>query len=112
MSTQSAQRVLVTGATGFLGSRITHQLLKQTQMKVIGTTSQLEWKGNKLRQALANDKSLDDCHLTNRLDLIQCDMASDPECYYKAITETKPDYVIHTAAPFMSDVGPKEEADE
>ena len=39
-------------------------------------------------------------------------MLSDPECYYKAITETKPDYVIHTAAPFMSDVGPKEEAEE
>ena len=49
MATQYVQRVLVTGATGFLGSRITYQLLKQTKMTVIGTTSQLEWKGNKLR---------------------------------------------------------------
>jgi len=80
-------------------------------MTVIGTSSQVEWKGNKLRQALENDESLDDSYSIDRLDLLDCDMLNDPECYYKAIRETKPDYVIHTAAPFMIDVGPKEEAE-
>ena len=70
-------------------------------MSVIGTSSQVEWKGSRLREALENDEELDDHYSIDRLDLIDCDMLADEECYYKAIQEIKPDYVIHTACPFM-----------
>ena len=94
--------VWVTGATGFLGSRITHQLLKSTQMNVIGTTSQIEWKGNRLRETLLKDcGDLDEASVTDRLELVECDMLTDNECYYKAVKQWKPDYVIHTACPFL-----------
>ena len=31
-------------------------------------------------------------------------MLEDPECYYKTIRDHRPDYVIHTAAPFLQNV--------
>ena len=45
----------------------------------------------------------------DRLELLSCDMLSDQECYYKAIKEVRPDYVIHTAAPFIDDVDFRDE---
>lgn len=57
-----------------------------------------------MRKAFEEDEQLDDHYSIDRLDLIECDMVQDPECYYKAIKDVKPDYVIHTAAPFMLDV--------
>ena len=98
-------RVLVTGATGFLGSRITHQLLKSTKMSVIGTSSQVSWKGERLRRTLEDCTDLKQTSVTDRLELVECDMLLDYECFYKAVKECKPDYVIHTACPFMQDVG-------
>ena len=70
-------------------------------MTVIGTSSQVEHKGSRLREAFENDPDLDDHYSIDRFDLIDCDMLQDEECYYKAIKETKPDYIIHTASPFM-----------
>ena len=67
-------KVLVTGATGFLGSRITHQLLKSTQMSVIGTSSQVEWKGEKLKKALSESSDVDEVSVIDRLELVECDM--------------------------------------
>ena len=37
-------------------------------------------------------------------------MVQDEECYYKAIKEIKPDFVVHTAAPFIADVSLKDDA--
>lgn len=73
-------------------------------MSVVGTSSQLEWKGHKLKQALVSSPDVEEVSVVDRLELVECDMLQDNECYYKAIKETKPDYVIHTACPFMQDV--------
>ena len=104
MALNKSQKVLVTGATGYLGAHVTRTLLKQTQATIIGTSTQVEWKGAKLRQTFEEDESMDGHYDIDRLDLVECDMLQDEECYYKAVMETKPDYVIHTAAPFMTDV--------
>jgi nucleoside-diphosphate-sugar epimerase len=48
-----AMKVFITGATGNLGSRITQQLLKRTNMSVIGSTT-LKMKGERLREALGD----------------------------------------------------------
>ena len=37
--------------------------------------------------------------------MMHCDMLNDNECFYKAVKECQPDYVIHTACPFLLDVG-------
>ena len=79
-------------------------------MTVIGTSSQVEWKGRKLREAFENDEELDEKYSIDRLELIDCDMVQDEECYYKAIKEHRPDYVIHTACPFMQDVAAADES--
>lgn len=68
------QKVLVTGATGFLGSRITQQLLQRTNMSVVGTSSEVEWKGAKLREALLRDETMDEAECIDRLELVNCDM--------------------------------------
>ena len=71
-------------------------------MNVIGTTSQIEWKGSRLRETLMKDcGDLDEASVTDRLELVECDMLADNECYYKAVKQWKPDYVIHTACPFL-----------
>ena len=36
--------------------------------------------------------------------MVQCDLVADPECFYKVVRDLKPDFVIHTAFPFMEDV--------
>ena len=56
-------------------------------MSVIGTSSQIEWKGNKLRQALKDCNDLDEVQVTDRLEIVQCDMLNDNECFYKAVKE-------------------------
>ena len=45
----------------------------------------------------------------DRLELHELDLLQDEECYYKAIKELKPDYVIHTACPFFTEVAPGDE---
>lgn len=39
----------------------------------------------------------------------ELDLLQDEECYYKAIKELKPDYVIHTACPFFHEVAPTDD---
>ena len=105
---------MVTGATGFLGSRITQQLIMNTKMTVIGAPSQIVEKGPKLRQALEEADTTGQHYNFDRLELHETDMLQDYECYYKLIKEVKPHYVIHTACPFISAVitGSQEEEKE
>ena len=104
------KRVLVTGATGFLGSHVTRRILSTTDMTVFGTSSQVEWKGERLIKALVADENVRySDNLIDRLELVACDMIQDEECFYKAIRDIKPDYVVHTAAPFIEDVAPKDD---
>ena len=94
-------KVLVTGATGFLGSRICQQLLQKTQLHVTGTTCSLGWKSEKLRTAIELSQRQPE---SERLTLIESDLIKDEECFYKAVRDLKPDYVIHTAFPFIEEV--------
>jgi nucleoside-diphosphate-sugar epimerase len=88
-----SQKVLLTGATGFLGSRIAQQLLGRTQMSVIGTSKMKALKEPKLRKELANG--------TERLKVIECDLIKDPECFARIVVDEKPQFVIHTACPLI-----------
>jgi short-subunit dehydrogenase len=75
------QRVVVTGATGYLGSHITKQLLMKN-LQVIGTTRSAI-KAERLKQAL-------DMSGNKQLTLIECDMIKDPSCFEKVIRDSKP----------------------
>jgi nucleoside-diphosphate-sugar epimerase len=69
-----AKRVLVTGATGFLGSHVTKQLL-QRNFKVVGT-SRCAHKGKALEELL-DSKNLE-LHSG-------ADMGENPACYSRLI---------------------------
>lgn len=69
------KKVLVTGATGFLGSHVTRRILATTDMTVFGTSSQVEWKGARLRKAFESDENARySDNLVDRLELLDCDM--------------------------------------
>ena len=75
-------------------------------MTVVGTSSQPDSRGRKLREALGAETGL---KAAERFDLVACDMLQDEACFARVIQETKPDYVIHTAAPFIAEVDLRDE---
>lgn len=88
----------MTGATGFLGSQITLQLLQRTQMQIIGTSKHMTAKEPKLREALS-------AYPLHRLKVLECDLVDDPECFARLVLDEKPQFVIHTACPALDPWG-------
>lgn len=101
-----AQKILLTGATGFLGSRITQQLLQRTQMQIIGTSKHKDIKEKSLRQALSTNPAA--AESLARLKVVQCDLLTDPECFARLVLDEKPSFVIHTACPTLEPWGSSE----
>ena len=100
------QKVIVTGATGFLGSHITQQLLLKKNFQVIGTTKTLI-KAERLKHTL-NLTSQE----ASRVQFLECDMVHEPGCFEKIIRDTKPQFVIHTASPFFYEIRNNTEAQQ
>ena len=88
-------KVLITGATGYLGSHITKLLLKNRQgFEIIGTT----------RSAMKGEALINALGTSDRLKISsEIDMFNEPACFAKLIEKEKPQFVIHTAAPFFDE---------
>ena len=94
-SPSSLRSVIVTGASGFLGSHVTAQLLARGDVKVYGT----------VRDTSRPDKV---AHLeqlpgaAERLELVTADLL-DASSVASAIVESQPDTVFHVASPFFNE---------
>ena len=95
-----ADRVLVTGLSGYIGSHVTEKLIEQG-FEVRGTVRALG-KGQRILKALS-DKGVD----TSKIDLVQANLASD-EGWKGAVEGCR--YIQHIASPFPFDAPRDREA--
>eukprot|EP00468_Gymnochlora_sp_CCMP2014_P012290 CAMPEP_0167752608 /NCGR_PEP_ID=MMETSP0110_2-20121227/7235_1 /TAXON_ID=629695 /ORGANISM="Gymnochlora sp., Strain CCMP2014" /LENGTH=366 /DNA_ID=CAMNT_0007638247 /DNA_START=94 /DNA_END=1194 /DNA_ORIENTATION=- len=94
------ERVLVTGANGFIASHIVNDLLKEGKVLVRGTVRNP--KNPKKTKFLKELKGAEE-----RLELVALDLLKSSPEEFKAVVEGC-DYVLHTASPFPMN-SPKDE---
>lgn len=85
------KNVVITGITGFLGSHVCFQFLKNSDFHVRGTVRDL----NNLKKLAPLKKAFADYY--NHLELVEADLLK-PESLDTAVQGC--DYVVHTASPF------------
>ena len=94
MASNGGSKILVTGATGYLGSHVVKELLHTTTHKVIGTTSSLQNTGRikQFRKSIGASPNFE---------LLEANMVKDKKCFDAILDKQQPQFVIHTACPFM-----------
>jgi nucleoside-diphosphate-sugar epimerase len=100
MESSTLPTVVITGITGFIGSRVCHTFLKHGGFKVRGTVRSTKnpAKMEPLKKAYGEE-------LFAQLELVEADLLNE-ESMFKAIEGAT--YVVHTASPFPL-VEPKDE---
>jgi len=92
--------VLITGATGFLGSWVTHKCL-EAGYSVVGTVRDPDGKkASFLKEAMAGNSAKMSPKAAKNLKLVKIDLLSGDAAWEKVFMENPTiDYVIHVASP-------------
>eukprot|EP00418_Pyrodinium_bahamense_P087079 CAMPEP_0179054098 /NCGR_PEP_ID=MMETSP0796-20121207/22613_1 /TAXON_ID=73915 /ORGANISM="Pyrodinium bahamense, Strain pbaha01" /LENGTH=358 /DNA_ID=CAMNT_0020750715 /DNA_START=49 /DNA_END=1125 /DNA_ORIENTATION=+ len=95
------RKVLVTGATGYLGSHVVHQAL-EAGYEVVGTVRSRESpKCAFLRDAIAGKPGRMSLAAKSYLRLVEADLLSG-EAAWEAVLAEGFEFVVHTASPFFA----------
>ncbi|MBI3127549.1 MAG: GDP-mannose 4,6-dehydratase [Candidatus Tectomicrobia bacterium] len=79
-----AQRVLITGITGFVGSHLAEHLLGQPGLEVFG-----------MRRWRSRTEHID--HLSRKISIVECDLR-DQVSVTRAVAQVRPEKIFHLAA--------------